>query len=67
MYCTYLSNKMELPVIKARVLAIRIEILELAFILATIIDKEIAKIKASFLTNQDICLHNAFFHYSYDT
>lgn len=51
---TRLSGRLELLIIKPEALVTEIEILRLVFIPATIIDKEIAKTKASFLAWQAI-------------
>lgn len=45
------SGKAKLPVIKIEALATEIKIFKSVFILTTVIDKEIAEIKASFLAN----------------
>lgn len=41
-------------------------IIKLPYILAPVINKEVAKTKAGFLVDQDTYLHNAFFYYSYN-
>lgn len=71
MHGTYLSGKNDkalaakFQILKSNASYLRIEFTtRSAFILAPIIDKEIVKIKASFLANWDIYLYNALFYHN---
>lgn len=65
MHNTHLNSKTKLQIMEIGASEVGIRTLELAFILATIIDKELAKTKASFLTDWNTCLYYTPLSHSY--